>query len=72
MPIILFINMNKCNIADKIIDEIGENPKDKSKLLGKIGWAIVICSIGFSVVAGAIVGKPIADYIKSQLVTKSE
>lgn len=72
MPIILFINMKKCEITQKIIDEISENPKDKSKLLSKIGWAILFMSIGFGCVTGAIVAKPIADYVKSQLVTKDE
>lgn len=57
------MNKKTCNIAEKIIEEISEDPKDKSNFISKVAWALLIFAGAFGAVFAAILANPISKYI---------
>lgn len=56
------MSKKECKLAEKIIEEVSENPKDKSRFIVFFGVAMIIAAVGFSIVVAAMTGRFVIKY----------
>jgi hypothetical protein len=63
---------NHCRIAEKVIDEVSENPQDKTLIINYIGISLVIGTIIFASTFGFVAGKTFISYMGSKIIDNTK